>query len=339
MRDVPVLDARLAGGTRADRLTFCGRLLDAAHETGSFYVTTHTMPPTICSEVLEGARQLFAELSAEEKQFLHINGSSNFRGYSDMKNDRDWREQMHFGPERCPPPAIERGYRRLVGPNQWPQRFGAGWRDLMLAYLASVGDLGRRVLSVLAVGLGLPADAFAGPRDDDAYLLMKLLCYHPQTDAEEPARVGVAAHCDWSWLTFLLQDGTGGLQVRTPAGGWTEMPPVPETFAVNVGELVEIVTGGELVATPHRVTNRSVEMPRISIPVFVNPALSVRIHPRADRVCAPDPSPEHVHRVIDPGQPVAPFVFGESEWRRKGLGYWCHRAACLPAATLERCRH
>ena len=31
---------------------------------------------------------------------------------------------------------------------------------------------------------------------------------------------------------------------------------------------------------------------------------------------------------MTPGEPAAPFYFGEAEWRRKGLSGWC--AICSP---------
>ncbi len=37
----------------------------------------------------------------------------------------------------------------------------------------------------------------------------------------------------------------------------------------------------------------------------------------------------HVHRVRNPAQAWQDSHFGESEWKRKGLGQWCWRRECL----------
>ena len=125
-------------------------------------------------------------------------------------------------------------------------------------------------------------------------------------------RPGVAAHVDFSWVTLLLQDATGGLEVCTPAGEWMEAPFISGTLLVNLGEILQFATGGLYQATPHRVT--TAERDRISLPFFLNPAL--------DSVISPVEPGAHVHRVLR----AAPLQFGEEEWKRKGLGVWC--AAC-----------
>lgn len=299
-----------------------GRIVAAFADPGAFYLTHPPLPPGLCERVLNAARAFFA-LPAAEKADVHIRRSPHFRGYSEMHNARDWREQVHLAPE-WPAVVDEAPWLRLQGPNLWPEALDAELRVLM-DYLHAAGELGRQLLLTLARGLGLEESRFLGPTADPPYLLMKLINYHPQPGGGAP-RVGVAPHCDWSWVTLLLQDEVGGLQVLTPAGEWRDVPPLPDALVVNVGELVEVVSGGRLRATPHRVVNHSAERPRVSVPVFVNPPLSFVVAP--GEVRAPRRDGEHVHRVLDPDAPPGPFVFGESEWVRKGLGRWCYHPEC-----------
>jgi isopenicillin N synthase-like dioxygenase len=315
---VPVLDASLL---HSNRPLFADQLREVAHDFGFFYLVNHDVPDSLYNTVIEEARRFF-DLPAADKQALDIKGSPYFRGYSEMKNERDWREQIHFGFE-TEDLGTEPAYRQLQGPNLWAAALGASWQKLMLDYLDAVEAVGKQLLSVLAEGVGLASDYFDKLSSERAYLLMKLICYHPQT-SPDVTRSGVAPHCDWSLLTFLHQDTTGGLQAQTRAGDWLDVHPIQGAFAVNLGEMVEIITRGYYRATPHRVINRSTERARISIPVFVNPPMDAVIQPETladhlqeDWYAKMPPSPntgaDHVHRVSVPGQVLQPFVFGTSE--------------------------
>lgn len=335
---VPVLDAALLEAGPLARVRFVEQLWEVGRNLGCFQLVNHSVPADLCEQALSVAEDFFA-LPLEEKQALDIARMPNFRGYSQMKNGRDWREQLHFGREE-PFPGPGPDYLRLQGPNPWPrdERF----RRVLLSFLRAMEAEGQRLLGALAEGLRLPPDTFARGASREPYLIMKLIHYLPQPVGAEP-REGVAPHCDYSWLTLLLQDAHGGLQVRGPSGEWWEVAPLPGALVVNLGELMSLATEGQLVAAPHRVRHRSREVARHSIPVFLNPNLSAAVEPlslppewRAAPVHeAPRDLGGHVHRVVPlealptPERPLTPFVFGEGEWRRKGLGVWC--AECCAA--------
>jgi isopenicillin N synthase-like dioxygenase len=58
----------------------------------------------------------------------------------------------------------------------------------------------------------LPLDFFAG-YFNPANLQLRLLHY-PIRDEREPEQYGAGAHTDAGFLTFLMQHGIGGLQIR-----------------------------------------------------------------------------------------------------------------------------
>lgn len=294
--------------------------VDAALARAGGFLLADALAPTLIEDVLAAAHALFA-LPPEAKQAIAIERSPHFRGWSKMHNPRDWREQIHLGRER-PPRAAGPEYLRLEGPNLWPAI--AGWRPVVSDYLEAVARLGDVILT--SVGATLGADAARLRAGPDGYLLLKMIGYHPQV-APGPARSGVAAHVDFSWLTLTLQDSPG-LEIRTPDGAWHTVAPAPGALWVHPGELLAFASAGRYPATPHRVTNRSLERTRVSIPIFVSPPLDATVRAPGSAV-APVIEDEHVHRVLAPGGSGAPFVYGEAEWRRKGLGGWCW--ACAPA--------
>ncbi|MDT5069300.1 MAG: hypothetical protein QOK02_5455 [Mycobacterium sp.] len=113
--------------------------------------------------------------------------------------------------------------------------------------------------------------------------------------ASEATGSGVGAHRDAGVLTLLLAEpDSSGLQVRSPgaseatgngsgaseatgngSGEWIDVDPVPDAFIVNIGEMLEVASGGYLRATEHRVRLSSRE--RISLPYFFNPRLDAAL--------------------------------------------------------------
>ncbi|MBE3045611.1 isopenicillin N synthase family oxygenase [Candidatus Bathyarchaeota archaeon] len=126
--------------------------------------------------------------------------------------------------------------------------------------------LGERFLRIVAKALSVPEDAFL-PFLSDQHRL-KLVHYPSNPGAGEAQ--GVGPHKDSSgWWTFLLQASpphVGGLQVLNKEGGWVDVPVVPGTFVVNIGQAFEVVTGGACRATTHRVLGGPLE--RFSVPFF-----------------------------------------------------------------------
>ena len=100
----------------------------------------------------------------------------------------------------------------------------------------------------------------------------KLISY-PPTPAGE---AGVNAHHDAGFLTILLQHGVGGLQALNPDGEWIDVDPRPDAFVVNLGEMLQEMTGNFFVATTHRVI---AEQPRFSSGYFHGPDLRTRLDP------------------------------------------------------------
>ena len=105
---------------------------------------------------------------------------------------------------------------------------------------------------------------------------LRLLHYsYVENDNLEDQR-GVEAHTDTGAFTILMQDGTGGLEIKTRDGTWLDASPVEDTFVINVGDMMQWWMADLFVSTPHRVTNRSGHS-RYSVPFFVNPDRSAVI--------------------------------------------------------------
>jgi isopenicillin N synthase-like dioxygenase/ADP-ribose pyrophosphatase YjhB (NUDIX family) len=275
---IPIIDLSVLRGPDAAAET--ARLRAALHETGFLYVTGHGVAPAVVERVFEAAREFFA-LPLEDRLAIDEVNSPHFRGYTQLGNEltqgrADQRDQLDVGPERQ---ALELGpddpaYLRMTGPNQWPAALPA-LRPAVLAWYDEARRVSIELLQCIAVALGQPADWFDPWFDEQTHDHLKVIRY-PGALVRDGDQ-GVGAHKDYGWLALLVQDDLGGLQVQALDGTWIDATPVPGTFVVNIGEMLEVATRGYLRATVHRVVSPATTQDRYSIPFFLGPRLDATV--------------------------------------------------------------
>lgn len=306
---LPVLDL-----TSADRAPdeFRATLREAAHTAGFFYLVGHDVAVERIHGVLALAREFFA-LPDDAKNEISQFKSPQFRGYSRLGGELtnglvDWREQIDIGPERAVIPGAQ-GYWRLQGPNLWPSAL-PGFQPAFDAWSETLSAVGLRLLRHWAVSLGAEETHFDDAFAERPATLMKVVRYPGSTDNPQ----GVGAHKDSGVLTLLLiEPGSTGLQVELSPDDWVDVPPLDGAFIVNIGELLEVATGGYLRATRHRVQAPRPGTDRVSIPFFLNPALDALI-PIID---LPPALAERSRGVdTDPSNPIF-NTYGENAWKSR----------------------
>jgi len=277
---LPVLDFRRYAVDADARAGFLDALRTASREVGFFYLVGHGIDAALVAQVRQAARRFFA-LPEEQKLAIEMVNSPHFRGYTRPGRERtrgrpDWREQIDIGAER---PVLPDGpgalpWARLQGPNQWPATL-PDLKPLLLRWLDETTALAIRLLKAFAVALGQPQDVFAPIYETTPNLLLKIIRY-PGREATEDDQ-GVGAHKDGGFLTLLLQDVQGGLQVEDEAGRWIDAAPLEGSFIVNIGELLELASDGYLRATVHRVVTPPAGIDRLSVAFFLGANLNATV--------------------------------------------------------------
>jgi isopenicillin N synthase-like dioxygenase len=293
------------------------RLREAAHEVGFFYLIGHGVSADLTDRVLAVARRLFA-LPQAEKDAIAMVHSPHFRGYTRLGGELtggevDWREQIDIGPERDPA-ARQAGpgrpdYLWLQGPNQWPGALPE-LPGIIAEWDAALGAVARSLLQHWAASLGSPPDVFDAAFAETPATLIKVVRYPATTAGSQ----GVGAHRDSGVLTLLLAERGGeGLQVRAGrrGGDWIDVPARDGAFIVNIGELLELATGGYLRATEHRVNLRHAA-DRISVPYFFNPRLDAQL----PTLSLPPELAARAGRRADPSDPIF-SIYGRNAWKSR----------------------
>jgi isopenicillin N synthase-like dioxygenase len=122
-------------------------------------------------------------------------------------------------------------------------------------YFWALQELATRLNRIAAVALDLPENYF-DPYYGDPGLVMRFVNYPDQPNEPMPGQLRYGAHHDYGGLTILRQDDApGGLQICDAAGTWHDVPPLAESFVINVGDLMSHWTNGRWRSTLHRVIN------------------------------------------------------------------------------------
>lgn len=280
---LPVIDvAALVAGTPA-RTEVAERIGAACRAHGFFYITGHGIDPALVARLEALSRSFFNLPEADKLRWRMELGGRAWRGYfltgNELTSGRpDWKEGLYLGSELGEDDARVRAGTPMHGRNLLPD--GPGLQDFgptILAYMHALTQLGHRLLEGVALSLGLAPNYFQARYTADPLILFRLFNY-PSREPELDQGVdwGVGEHTDYGLLTLLHQDGTGGLQVRTPEG-WIEATPLPGSFVVNIGDMLDRMTEGRYRSTPHRVKRNTSGRDRISFPLFFDPGFETRV--------------------------------------------------------------
>jgi isopenicillin N synthase-like dioxygenase len=265
----------------------------ALHEVGFFYIKGHGVSDDLQAKLFEIARRFFAAPLDTKLEIAMPKAGRAWRGYFPMNGELtsgrpDRKEGIYFGTELpSDDPRVRQGL-PLHGANLWPsQAEFAQFKPLVLSYMNELTRLGHILMEGVALALGLERGYFRGRFREDPTTLFRIFNYAPHTWSESEDEWGVREHTDYGFLTILLQDQSGGLQARHRSGEWLEVPPIPGTFVINIGDMLELWTRGIFLSTPHRVRN-SGSGERISLPFFFDPSWNAGLEPIDPTLLRPD---------------------------------------------------
>ena len=163
----------------------------------------------------------------------------------------------------------------LYRPNKWPAE-PSGMRRAVLHYWQECDRVAHILLAALAEILGTPKQQFL--RLFEMPLTNMTLLHYPPQDPNATG-FGIHPHKDTDALTILAPDPVGGLLVKCrDADTWIEAKPPSGALIVNLGDLLELWSGGYFISTPHKVVNNS-GAERYSFPYFAVPRFDTIVQP------------------------------------------------------------
>ena len=233
---------------------FAEKLGRSFEDYGFAIIADHGIPEDLIHRAEEKAKAFFA-LPEEVKRKYLIEGTGGARGYTPFgietaKGARahDLKEFWHVG--RDLPPGHP--FRDHMADNVWPSEVPS-FKDTFQQLYASFDRAGLEILKAIARFLAIDEDYFIDTvRDGNS--VMRLLHY-PPIEGEPGSHVRAGAHEDINTITLLLGAEEAGLELQTRDGRWIPVSPKPGELVVNIGDMLQRLTNGQLRSTSHRVVN------------------------------------------------------------------------------------
>ncbi|KAG0452430.1 hypothetical protein HPP92_025094 [Vanilla planifolia] len=273
--NVPVIDIRsLVNESNPSDEATLRAISQACRDWGFFQVVNHGVSAEMMATMRDSWNEFFRMPMAEKQRYA--NSPATFEGYGSrlgVQNGAilDWGDYffLQLFPEsiRCK--------------EKWPT-CSTTLCETTEKYGRELRNLCRILTQALSVTLGLEKTMLWRAFGEEEVGSSLRVNYYPKCPQPD-LTLGLSAHSDPGGITVLLPDyRVLGLQVRR-GDEWITVKPVADSFIVNIGDQIQVLSNAIYKSVEHRVTVNSVEE-RASIAFFFNPRGDLLIGPAKELV-------------------------------------------------------
>ena len=277
-------------------------LRSACETNGFLIIQNHGISSELIKETERQAKGFFAQ--PYETKALSKAPVGVFRGYTPVeKSALSLSRDVETPPDVCEIFSMNRfddrgvaekcglkeGREDFFAPNIWPSNL-PGFKETLQSYYAAMEGLADHLMRLSALALDLEENWFKDKITD--HITNLTLNYYPKIETDlldDQLRRG--EHSDWGTLTILHHDGESGLQIKDSSGEWVDVPSIPDSFVVNLGDLMARWTNDRWKSTVHRVVPpKDLSRDRLSLVFFHQPAYDAVIECIPTCVSSENPS-------------------------------------------------
>ncbi|XVF57157.1 hypothetical protein PTKIN_Ptkin06aG0181700 [Pterospermum kingtungense] len=246
---IPIIDLRDVNLDPAAHKEIVEKIRYASEKWGFFQVINHGITQDVLDDVIAGVHRFHEQPKEVKMKFYSrdnekkVRFNSNFDLYKSKA--ANWRDTLFCTMAPNPPP---------------PQEYPDACREILAEYSKDVQNLGRILFGLLSEALGLNPSHLTDMGCMDGH---GFVCHYYPACPEPDSTMGHSKHCDPDFLTILLQDQIGGLQVLHE-DHWIDIPPLEGALIINIGDLLQLISNDKFRSVEHRVLAKSAG-PRISV--------------------------------------------------------------------------
>ncbi|XP_038717754.1 1-aminocyclopropane-1-carboxylate oxidase homolog 1-like isoform X2 [Tripterygium wilfordii] len=252
---IPLID--LAGFESSKRKDIIDEICEASEKWGVFQLINHGIPISVLDEMIAATKRFHEQPNEVKKELYSRDLEKSVKYYSNgdlfsRKGAADWTDILAFD--------FDDG---IVDPAAVPQLC----RDAVTEYVGHMVELKNTLSELLSEALGLSSDYLAKM---ECMEYPPIRCHYYPACPEPNGVLGSVEHTDPDFMTIVLQDNVGGLQV-VQQNMWVDVSPVPGALIVNMGDFMQLITNDKFISVQHRVQFRQTG-PRVSIVCFFYPS-------------------------------------------------------------------
>ena len=226
--------------------------------TGFVYVN-HDVPDDLIDSAYGMLEEFFTKEQAEKDQFV-APGTHGQTGYTGLLVETaasadvaDWKEMLNWGRDVPVGHPLRTRYPHRYHDAELPEAAVPGITETLTTFHDAIADLQRRILRIIATGIGAHPDYFETMLVDGP-TLSRAIHYPPMESAPDAPHVWAGEHADINLITALPRATAAGLQVKLKdSGEWVDAVAPEGGAIINTGLMLEVVTNGIIEPGIHRV--------------------------------------------------------------------------------------
>ncbi|KAI3983786.1 hypothetical protein MKX01_005403 [Papaver californicum] len=269
-QQIPIIDYYLlTSGSPEQRSQIIDNLRSACLDWGFFMVINHGVPESLINEMLNLCLSFF-DLNPDEKSdyvgkhvLNPIRCGTSFN--TSVEDVYFWRDYLKI----------------LVHPDFHAPLKPLAFRDISYEYCKRTREVAKELLKAISESLGREENYIEKALETKSGLQVLVANLYPPCPQPKLA-MGMPPHSDHGLLTLLAQKEVGGLQIKHK-GKWIAANALPNSFMVNIGDHMEILSNGKYKSILHRVVLNNKDT-RVTVVTANGPSLDTVVTPAPNLV-------------------------------------------------------